>query len=219
MLGRLVPGCGTVPVWYVGYGSNLSRARFDCYLQGGTPPHAGAPNPGARDPSPPEGDVAATLPGTVWFASTSRRWGGAVAAYDHGWRRPGRPTLARAYLLTEEQLLDVAAQELGHQPGTLDALPRLGAGTAHQVHRGRYGTILGCDPIDGTPAVTLTAGWGVADEEPAPPSLAYLQTIAGGLAESHHLGPRDQAHYLATLPGVAGAWDEQALAAALSGAG
>jgi hypothetical protein len=203
-------------VWYVSYGSNLSRERFDCYLTGGTPPHAGAPNPGARDPSPPAGDRAVALPGTVWFASSSRRWGGAVAFYDHEARRPGHPTLARAYLLTAGQLLDVAAQELGLPPGSFADLPAVDADRAVPLDPGRYGTLVGCQPIAGTPAVTLTAPWRLGDEDPGRPSLAYLRTIGGGLAESHHLAPADQARYLAGLPGAAGAWDEQALAQALA---
>ncbi len=71
-------------IWYVAYGSNLSRARFGCYLTGGTPVGARRANPGARDPSPPRADTALTLPGQVYFADTSAMWGGGVAFYDAG---------------------------------------------------------------------------------------------------------------------------------------
>jgi hypothetical protein len=139
-----------------------------------------------------------------------------VAFYDDAARTPGRPALGRAYLLTTEQLLDVAAQELGLAPGSLTALPSLGAGFAHVIDAGRYGTLVGCEPIGDVPAATLTAPWRLGDEPPAAPSLAYLRTIAEGLAESHGLDAHAQAQYLSALPGAAGAWDAGELAAALS---
>ena len=200
------------PVWYVSYGSNLSWARFRCYLRGGTPPGALRSNPGARDPSPPRGDAALTLPGQVYFARTSLMWGGGVAFFD-----PDLPasTLARGYLLTAEQFTDVMAQELGGAPGTISSLPPLAVGDRVEVTSGRYGTLLVCGERDGVPMATFSAPWAMADVDLNTPSLAYLATLAVGLSESHRLGVEDQAAYLAALPGAAPHWDPAGLAGVL----
>jgi hypothetical protein len=200
------------PVWYVSYGSNLSWARFRCYLEGGTPPGARGTNPGARDPSPPKADTALTLPGQVYFAGTSLMWGGGVAFYD-----PDVPatTLARGYLLTVEQFTDVMAQELQAAPGAIPSLPAPVVGDRVAITPGRYGTLVICGERDGIPMVTFTAPWSMADASKNAPALAYLATLATGLAESHGMDLAARATYLAHLPGAAPTWDMAALAAAL----
>ncbi len=199
-------------VWYVAYGSNLSWARFKCYLTGGTPPGALRANGGARDPSPPRADVALTLPGQVYFADTSAMWGGGVAFYD-----PEVPasTWARGYLLTGEQFTDVMAQELGGASGTIPSLPALAVGDRVEMTSGRYGTLVVCGERDGILTATFTAPWAMADVDLTTPSLAYLATLAVGLAESHGLDVDGQAAYLAALPCAAPTWDAEALVAAL----
>lgn len=200
------------PIWYVSYGSNLSWARFRCYLTGGTPPGARRANPGARDPSPPRADAALTLPGQVYFAGTSVTWGGGVAFYD-----PDVPAsaLARGYLLTGEQFTDVMAQELGSVPGTITGLPALAVGDRVELTSGRYGTLLVCGERDGTLMATFSAPWAMADVEVTTPSLVYLATLATGLSESHGLDVAAQAAYLAALPGSTIPWDADDLAGAL----
>src|SRR4051794_35717515 len=97
-------------VWYVSYGSNMSRGRLACYLQGGRPPGAAITYPGARDTSPPLAEMGIELPGSIYFAGVSKVWGGGgMAFYDHS--VPG-PTPAKAYLITAEQFADVADQEM-----------------------------------------------------------------------------------------------------------
>jgi len=196
----------------VSYGSNLSWERFSCYLKGGTPPGARRANPGARDPSNPRADTALVLPGQVYFARTSAMWGGGVAFYD---LNVPALTLARGYLLTGGQFTDVVAQELGARPGTISELPPVVAGERVAVTSGRYGTLVACGERDGIPMATFTAPWAMADVDMNTPSLAYLATLANGLAESHHLDVMAQAAYLAALPGAAPTWDAAGLAGAL----
>jgi len=45
------------------------------------------------------------LPGALYFAGRSPKWGGGVAFYDH---LGDGPTAAREYLVTAEQFADVA---------------------------------------------------------------------------------------------------------------
>ena len=103
-------------LWYVSYGSNMSRRRLGCYIAGGTPPGSMRTYAGARDRTLPTADHAVTLPGSLYFAGESRTWGGGVAFYDHD--SPGE-TAGRAYLLTIGQFVDVANQEM-HRPADPD---------------------------------------------------------------------------------------------------
>src|SRR5687767_6536481 len=108
-------------VWYASYGSNLARDRFLCYLRGGRPEGATRTYPGARDTSDPQGDEPMLLPGGVFFGWRSPTWGGGIAFYDASPRVDGASrhdgsaeagAYARAYLITESQFADVAAQEM-----------------------------------------------------------------------------------------------------------
>ena len=96
-------------LWYVAYGSNLFRAMFACYLSGGRPAGGARHYTGCRDPRPARTELPVTLPGGVYFALTSRVWGGGMAFYDPA--LPGRAA-ARAYLLTRSQFCDVVSQEM-----------------------------------------------------------------------------------------------------------
>ena len=82
-------------LWYVSYGSNMSRRRLGCYIAGGTPPGSTRTYAGARDRTLPTADHAVSLPGSLYFAGESQTWGGGVAFYDHD--SPGE-TAGRAYL-------------------------------------------------------------------------------------------------------------------------
>ena len=95
-------------VWYAGYGSNLSRERFACYVAGGAPPGADHVYAGCRDRTAPRATTTLRFPGRLRFAGTSTVWGGGLAYLDLD--APGE-VVARGYLVTTEQLDDVAAQE------------------------------------------------------------------------------------------------------------
>ena len=58
-------------VWYVAYGSNLSRARLQEYLDRGP------------DPSPPRDDRPLTIGHPLFFAGRSKVWTGGRAYVDH----------------------------------------------------------------------------------------------------------------------------------------
>ena len=121
--GRHRPGGLLSPeVWYVSYGSNMSRERLAAYLEGGRPRGARASYVGARDPSPPAADIAVELPGRLYFAGESSIWGGGVAFYDHD---ESGPTAARAYRITAAQFADVAAQEMHRLPQAGDPIEQI----------------------------------------------------------------------------------------------
>jgi hypothetical protein len=187
-------------VWYVGYGSNLSRERMGHYLAGGRPEGAARTYPGCRDTSPPVESRAVWLTGEVVFAWDSPTWGGGVAFLDP--TGPGRaPGLA--HLITAGQFADVAAQEMRRDPGEdLDLTDVLRDGR-HEMGPGRYETLHLLGELDGHPMLTFSAS--DASRLPRnPPTAPYLRRMADGLRESHGMDEDAIATYLATRPGADG---------------
>jgi hypothetical protein len=190
----VVDAAGEDLVWYVSYGSNLCAARFACYLGGGRPPGAARDYPGCADPTPPRRAVPVWLPGGIYFAGTSRVWGGGMAFYDP--TLPGR-VAARGYLITGAQFADVVDQEMHRAPGSgIDLGPVMGHGR-DRIGDGRYETLLRVGERDGRPLLTFTAPWTAADVEHTTPALAYLEMLATGLHEAYDWEPAQVDAYLA----------------------
>jgi hypothetical protein len=149
--------------------------------------------PGARDPSPPARSVPVRLPGRLRFAGLSRTWGGGMAFYDaHPDEEPlvPQPVLARAHLLTAQQVADVLVQEMHRDPAAVDLRLGLADLVPHRpvaVGPGRYETVLRLADVEGTTAVTLTAPDGGRSLDPNPPSPSYRAVLRAGLAEGHGL--------------------------------
>ena len=205
-------------VWYVAYGSNLAWERFRVYLEGGTPAGGARAYAGCRDPAPPRGDVALAIPHRLYFAGRSRTWGGGVAFVDPA-PGPDVGTLARAWLMTAGQLEDVVAQERDAPHAAIDAEAVVREGVVPLGDGAHYGTILGLGALRGLPALTCTAPPpGPGGLVPSAPTAAYLQLVARGLAEAHGLALAAAARYLAPVPGVAGRWRSDDLAAVLGAA-
>lgn len=186
-------------VWYAAYGSNLRRARFCCYLAGGTPEGGSWQYPRCSDPRPPRDSRPVRLPYRLYFAGASRTWGGGMAFLDHH-RDESLPTLGRAYLITAEQLGEVFAQENRASAVALD-LALVSLEGRCTVGNGNYADLVSCGTHDGVPVITFTAS-----SAPAPalaaPAAAYLRTVAAGLSEAHGLDHDATLRYLAALDGV-----------------
>lgn len=174
-------------VWYVSYGSNMDPRRLRAYLAGGAPPSGHADHPGARDSAPPARSVGVTLPGRMYFAGRSRVWGGGgVAFYDHD---AAGPTPARAFLVTAEQFIDIAAQERGRTPAPGDPVESALAdglpGGRLVLGPGYYETVLNVGALHGLPMYTFTAAQRCDAVVHTVPSDAYLATLAAGLRAAH----------------------------------
>jgi hypothetical protein len=200
-------------VWYVAYGSNLDAGRFACYLTGGRPPGAARHYRGCRDRRPPYADRPVRLPGGVYFALTSRVWGGGMAFYDPDL---GGETAARAYLLSSGQFADVLAQEMHREVGTDLVLSEVLATGRQRIGPGRYETIVRVGEADGRPMLIFTAPGGVAGAELNAPSAAYLSVLGRGLRESHGWSAERAGAYLSTRPGAAGHWSTGTVAGLLT---
>jgi hypothetical protein len=187
-------------VWYVSYGSNMCAARLACYIQGGRAQGARRVNPGARDRTLPRRSIPVDLPGTVYFAGESRQWGGGMAFYDHA--TPGY-TAARGYLVTAEQLSDIAAQEMHRIPQHGDPLEAVVLspldGGRHEAGPGRYETLVEVGRVDDLPLLTFTSPHGVEHAVRTQPSPAYLEMVADGLRESRGWDDERVAAYLESI--------------------
>ncbi|WP_328474264.1 histone deacetylase [Actinoplanes sp. NBC_00393] len=179
----------------------MCSARLRYYLSGGCPPGARRVLPGCRDTREPAAIRPLMLPGGIYFALNSSQWTGGVALYDP--HLPGA-TAARAYLLTAGQFADVVAQEMRREPGIdLDSI--LTSGTA-QLGPGPYETLVHTGEHDGHPVLTFTAPWAAGDVSTTSPAAPYLAVLADGLREAHGWSADRIVGYLATRPGIAGAW-------------
>jgi hypothetical protein len=186
-------------IWYVAYGSNLSRERFCCYLQGGRPDGSDRDYTGCRDTSDPMDSVGLMIAGGVYFTGRSSGWRAGIAFYDP--ETPGE-VAARAYLITAEQFVDVLAQETLRSPGiTLDLTPAL-HGDRYSNGVGGYSILVRVGDRRGVPMVTFTRDRRSAANLVAP-AVDYLAAMATGLREAHGWSPTQIDRYLSALPGAA----------------
>lgn len=194
-------------VWYVSYGSNLNLARFLAYLQGGRVAGNDVDHAGCTDPAPPRDDVAIELDHSLYFAGRSKGWGGTSAAFV-SLSAQDPPCLARAYLITQGQFVDVVRQENRLHADIADFEHRLHEATEHGharlLPRGFYTELLFCGERNGHPMLTFTASDDRTDI--GRPSAAYLQMIGSGLRECHGLTTAQTVTYLIGRPGVQGMW-------------
>jgi len=196
-------------IWYASYGSNVNRARFLCYLQGGTPAGASRPQRGARDQSLPLDDAPCVFRSAIRFAGYSKLWDGAPAFLEHRQTSPG--ALGRRYLITKEQFADVVAQENSLDGPLSIPFDAVQPGAHTLIPTRVYDTIVGLDPVDGIPVATFTSSNVPEDQQAAPPSAAYLGTILRGLVEVHELDHATLARHLHGAGGVAPTWSVPAI--------
>jgi hypothetical protein len=191
-------------VWYVSYGSNLNRARFLAYLQGGRVAGNDLVYKGCSDTSPPVDDVALELPHSLYFAGWSGRvWGGTSAGFiTLDAHAPA--ALARAYLITQGQFVEVVRQENANRADIADfevTLERAGEyGHARMLPSGTYTELIYCGERGGHAMLSFTASEDRTDF--AAPSAAYLRVIGSGLKECHGVTTAQAAAYLRDRPGV-----------------
>jgi hypothetical protein len=185
-------------IWYVAYGSNLSRERFCTYLQGGQPNGSERNYPGCRDTSDAVDSFGLLIIGGVYFAGQSSGWGAGMAFYD---AEATGEVAARAYLITTEQFVDVLAQETRRPPGmTLDLEPFF-QGDSYSDGVGGYPLLVRVGERRGLPLVTFTRPRSTASPLAAP-SAPYLAAMAIGLREAHGWSEVQIDRYLSALPGV-----------------
>ena len=193
-------------VWYVAYGSNLSRERFRAYLEGGrrwardaTTPVAATPRSRAR---------AGCSASPAASASPAPRRCGAA-----GWRSSIPTATARWW---PGPTWSASASSATWWPRSRTASPAAtssAAPTAASRALSRfYDTSSSSSPDDGVPVMTITAR-AASSEPPVAPAAPYLTTILAGLADGCGLDAEARVDYLLRARGVAPAWDRAGLLA------
>jgi hypothetical protein len=184
-------------LWYVAYGSNLSRERFCCYLRGGRADGNDREYPGCRDTSDPMDTFGLVIAGGVYFAGRSSGWRAGMAFLDP--EVPGE-VAARAYLITADQFVDVLAQETRRSPGmALDLEPAF-RGERYSSGVGGYPILVRVGDRGDVPLMTFTRDWR-AVATLAASSESYLAAMATGLREAHGWSSTQIDRYLSAIPG------------------
>jgi len=170
-------------VWYVSYGSNLLRERFEVYLLGGRVPGLAREYPGGEGTCPATEDRAVVLPGRLRFALDAPSWGGGgVAFWDPS--TPGPGVLARAWRVRLQQFLEVAHMENGGQDRRPAPWPSdvLETGEA-LLGEGWYSRLLRPGVLEGEPLLSFTHR-SPASLRTRAPSPAYRSVVARGVVET-----------------------------------
>lgn len=192
-------------VWYAGYGSNLLRKRFDCYIKGGKPEGSQKNYPGCRDKSDPREDQQVRLPHALYFGAHSKAWNAAIAFIRSAASEAN--TYARMYLITYGQLNDVVRQENGKKvPGDTIMPPyeNLASGDVWIIDGGIYSRLMKIGTQNGHPILTFTATRD--DFTIGLPSETYVKMIVSGLEETYPCMRKSEIlEYLSTAEGIRGA--------------
>lgn len=153
-------------LWYAAYGSNLSAARFSCYISGGVCEENGRTYTGCLDKTPPRAVLKRSFPGTIYIGNSSRSWNNCgVAFYDPSQRGENDVVYMKLYLITREQMHDVWQQE-GMSPNW-------------------YGRLVCLDVDDnGIPVYTFTSE---SRRPPNAPAPAYIELMRKALEEEFKL--------------------------------
>ena len=171
-------------IWYVGYGSNLLRERFNHYILGDQFRLGGSTATGCSDKTLPLEDKPITIPYEMFFAKESKSWGNGGVAFISTKKDENKQTYARMWEITEEQFSEIWKQE---GKGWYDEKIKLGVDEK------------------GIPILTITSS---SDLKPTKPSKEYLKTIVMGLKETYHIDNHTIWKYLSEMSGVKDKWDK-----------
>lgn len=177
-------------IWYASYGSNMSRERFMCYIEGGRPPGAKKTQQRMSVWSEPTHDTEIKISHEMYFAKRARNWGNGGVCFIG----PAEPdnnraeTRCRIYRITRQQFIELiadenkadresVARELKDLDFKNDKSRAFGDGWYNLVLRvGQHG--------DGYPIWTFTQSGDERDARVAP-SPEYITTLVRGLAEMY----------------------------------
>lgn len=183
-------------IWYASYGSNISEARFLCYIKGGQPEGATRNYKGCTDKTPPIKNQAIKIPHELYFAKKAKIWHNGGVGFIKPNVNNNTQTLGRMYLIKKTQFAEVVQQE-----NALDIPPHIPYEKVIQndgfllFKNTWYGYLLFLGYEDQQPIFTFTNERFLADEL-NPPHEHYLNTIKNGIREIHNLTDTEINRYL-----------------------
>ena len=183
-------------VWYASYGSNLLYERFMCYIKGGKPTGSHRLYKGCRNKNLPIFDEALSINRQLYFAKSSSTWDDGGVCFLNTKTDIKEETLARMYLVTEEQFCDIVQQENSQEEIlSIDFEQTRKHGELIINEAAWYGNIIHLGDKNGHPIFTFNHVSNMMDEF-NPPSDAYLLTIIRGLKETYDIDSTKVFDYL-----------------------
>ncbi|KAB2038017.1 hypothetical protein ES319_D03G115700v1 [Gossypium barbadense] len=199
-------------IWYAGFGSNMWKSRFLCYIEGGQVIGMKKLCSGSVDRNPPKETRWKTFPHRLFFGRDfTQTWGpGGVAFLD-----PRSNSEDKAYMclykITLEQFNDVLLQENvpDHDMNSplfdlnaLDSILNEGSIPVEAVKRGWYHNVVYLGMEDDMPILTMTCPLSAMEsfksgEIPlCAPSKDYADTLVRGLVEGKQLSEEEATTYI-----------------------
>lgn len=175
-------------VWYAGYGSNLFRERFLCYIRGGKFRLGGSDAKGCTDTTLPIEDRPFIISHSLFFAMKSVYWQNEGIAFISSKPTEKEFTYGRLWKVTKNQFDEIWEQEgkSKYYPIKID---------------------LGSDE-GGVPIWTITNN---SDLSFSKPSKKYVKTISLGLKETYQLSNETISKYMVRKGGIHGNFTEKDL--------
>ena len=199
-------------VWYLSYGSNLSRERFLCYIKGTQYKDNARCEQGCRDNRLPMDDRTIIIQNELFFSFKIPQWQNMGVAFIRKQKSNTARTFCRMYLLTQEQFEDVVKQENDvdvNQNIEIDYDRLNEVGHISLFEDSYYGSLLKIDEVDSLPVYTFTL-----NHEPVEymqPSREYLRSIINGIKNSHSPSCGEIAEAFIRLKGIDGHYTYQEL--------
>ncbi len=186
-------------IWYAGYGSNLLKSRFLCYIGGGQPEGAKKRYPGCSDKTEPRADKQIIIPYGLYFSKSSSIWEDKGVGFIKTQRNEHAGTLGRMYLITREQFVQVVRQENALEPSDksveIDFETTITNGSS-TIPANWYSRIVYMGEAEAYPIFTFTGNWTDEEIDVNPPGDKYLTTIAKGIKECYSISDEEIINYL-----------------------
>ena len=191
-------------IWYASYGSNISRNRFLCYIQGGKPIGSQKEYAGCTDKSLPLDDEEIYIKSELYFAKKSKTWNGGGVGFIKTALDEKVNTFGRMYLITKEQFEEVVKQETNYK-GKLSIDYKLAIKNGNLVFRENtwYGNLIYLGQKRDFPIFTFTNESNL-EKEINPPHKDYVKMIAIGIQEIYNIGGIDLVEYFKSKIGITG---------------
>lgn len=190
-------------IWYASYGSNLLEDRFNCYIQGGKPKGSTKNYEGCRDKNLPIEKEETYISSDLYFAKKSKLWNDGGVCFISNIFGSGKETLARMYLITKEQFIDVVKQETNNISELKIKFDKaIIDGDLIFKQNSWYGKIIYLGNKNNYPIFTFTNEIDIEEENK--PNENYLKTIIEGIKETFiNLNEFDILEYLIAKKGIA----------------
>ena len=198
-------------IWYASYGSNLQMERFLCYIRGGKPEGRQDTYAGCADKTLPEDNEELYINSQLYFAKESVGWNKGGVGFISNSVDPSIQTLARMYLITKEQFIDVVKQEIKYKGVlTIDFNECINKGSTIFKDPSWYGNLIYLGEKKHCPIFTFTSKNDFT-KEINKPDETYLKTIIEGIKEVFPFNDLAIFDYLIPLKGINGYFSKDKL--------